>query len=166
MVPHHRRRYWRFTFIQLIEPDFLKWWLLRVTGWFWRRNFFSWERLQGATHHFVNRDISIAKQQSDRPSIFVNSNDEWTSYCIQMASTSPLSHLTAHMTPSQRDTMFTKIFVGGLPYHTTDESLRNFFQVRFLWQFVLNFWSKKLCERKKQIRETRVLKNTISGGST
>lgn len=27
----------------------------------------------------------------------------------------------------QKDTTFTKIFVGGLPYHTTDESLRAFF---------------------------------------
>jgi RNA recognition motif-containing protein len=29
---------------------------------------------------------------------------------------------------SQRDTTFTKIFVGGLPYHTTDETLRKFFE--------------------------------------
>ncbi|XP_076356042.1 RNA-binding protein 38-like isoform X1 [Tachypleus tridentatus] len=28
----------------------------------------------------------------------------------------------------QRDTTFTKIFVGGLPYHTTDKSLRQFFE--------------------------------------
>ena len=28
----------------------------------------------------------------------------------------------------QTDTTFTKIFVGGLPYHTTDESLKIFFQ--------------------------------------
>ncbi|XP_035659049.1 RNA-binding protein 24-B-like [Branchiostoma floridae] len=28
----------------------------------------------------------------------------------------------------QKDTTFTKIFVGGLPYHTTDDSLRSFFQ--------------------------------------
>lgn len=27
-----------------------------------------------------------------------------------------------------RDTRFTKIFVGGLPYHTTDESLNNYFR--------------------------------------
>ena len=27
-----------------------------------------------------------------------------------------------------KDTTFTKIFVGGLPYHTTDVSLRNFFE--------------------------------------
>lgn len=33
------------------------------------------------------------------------------------------------MYPSiQKDTTFTKIFVGGLPYHTTDASLRNYFE--------------------------------------
>ena len=30
---------------------------------------------------------------------------------------------------SQRDTTYTKIFVGGLPYHTTDETLRKHFDV-------------------------------------
>jgi RNA recognition motif-containing protein len=29
---------------------------------------------------------------------------------------------------NQKDTTFTKIFVGGLPYHTTDETLRKFFE--------------------------------------
>jgi len=28
----------------------------------------------------------------------------------------------------QKDTTYTKIFVGGLPYHTTDQSLREFFE--------------------------------------
>lgn len=28
----------------------------------------------------------------------------------------------------QKDTTYTKIFVGGLPYHTTDTSLREFFE--------------------------------------
>jgi len=33
------------------------------------------------------------------------------------------------MYPSiQKDTTFTKIFVGGLPYHTTDASLRKYFE--------------------------------------
>lgn len=31
-------------------------------------------------------------------------------------------------TVQQKDTTFTKIFVGGLPYHTTDQSLREFFE--------------------------------------
>ncbi|KAJ8395751.1 hypothetical protein AAFF_G00029880 [Aldrovandia affinis] len=30
--------------------------------------------------------------------------------------------------PLQKDTTFTKIFVGGLPYHTTDASLRIYFE--------------------------------------
>lgn len=29
---------------------------------------------------------------------------------------------------ANKDTTFTKIFVGGLPYHTTDETLRKFFE--------------------------------------
>jgi hypothetical protein len=29
----------------------------------------------------------------------------------------------------QRDTTWTKLFVGGLPYHTTDKSLRDHFEV-------------------------------------
>ena len=28
----------------------------------------------------------------------------------------------------QKDNTYTKLFVGGLPYHTTDETLRAFFQ--------------------------------------
>lgn len=31
-------------------------------------------------------------------------------------------------TPPQKDTTFTKIFVGGLPYHTNDASLRKYFE--------------------------------------
>ncbi|XP_056299569.1 RNA-binding protein 24b isoform X2 [Pseudoliparis swirei] len=33
------------------------------------------------------------------------------------------------MHSAQKDTTFTKIFVGGLPYHTTDTSLRKYFDV-------------------------------------
>lgn len=33
------------------------------------------------------------------------------------------------MHSAQKDTTFTKIFVGGLPYHTTDSSLRKYFEV-------------------------------------
>ncbi|XP_051576196.1 RNA-binding protein 24-like [Xyrauchen texanus] len=33
------------------------------------------------------------------------------------------------MHTSQKDTTYTKIFVGGLPYHTTDSSLRKYFEV-------------------------------------
>ncbi|RWS14366.1 rrm motif containing protein-like protein [Dinothrombium tinctorium] len=33
-----------------------------------------------------------------------------------------------HQQAPQKDTTFTKIFVGGLPYHTTDKSLKKFFE--------------------------------------
>ena len=33
------------------------------------------------------------------------------------------------MHSTQKDTTYTKIFVGGLPYHTTDSSLRKYFEV-------------------------------------
>lgn len=41
---------------------------------------------------------------------------------------------TAQISPilgasSQKDTTWTKLFVGGLPYHTTDKSLRDHFAV-------------------------------------
>lgn len=36
---------------------------------------------------------------------------------------------TVHQpTVTQKDTTLTKIFVGGLPYHTTDKSLKKFFE--------------------------------------
>uniref|UniRef100_A0A8C2NXF2 RNA-binding protein 38 n=1 Tax=Capra hircus TaxID=9925 RepID=A0A8C2NXF2_CAPHI len=38
----------------------------------------------------------------------------------------PAAHGAMH--GSQKDTTFTKIFVGGLPYHTTDASLRKYFE--------------------------------------
>ena len=31
------------------------------------------------------------------------------------------------MSAQQKETTYTKIFVGGLPYHTTDSSLRDYF---------------------------------------
>ncbi|XP_022237282.1 RNA-binding protein 38-like isoform X2 [Limulus polyphemus] len=37
-------------------------------------------------------------------------------------------HLPVTTGIQQKDTTFTKIFVGGLPYHTTDKSLRQFFE--------------------------------------
>lgn len=40
---------------------------------------------------------------------------------LSLASLGALSH--------QKDTTWTKLFVGGLPYHTTDKSLREHFAV-------------------------------------
>ena len=54
-------------------------------------------------------------------------------FCLQsavvahVAATSSNSSNNNHS--SQKDTMWTKLFVGGLPYHTTDKSLREHFEV-------------------------------------
>lgn len=37
--------------------------------------------------------------------------------------------MCVRMHTTQKDTTYTKIFVGGLPYHTTDSSLRKYFEV-------------------------------------
>ena len=42
--------------------------------------------------------------------------------------TSSSNSTNSNLQYATKDTTFTKIFVGGLPYHTTDVSLRNFFQ--------------------------------------
>lgn len=45
-----------------------------------------------------------------------------------MPATTLTTTTMADPTVSQKDTTFTKIFVGGLPYHTTDKSLREHFE--------------------------------------
>ncbi|GAV04213.1 hypothetical protein RvY_14525 [Ramazzottius varieornatus] len=46
------------------------------------------------------------------------------------SSSQPQPHHHPHVYPSMyKDTTFTKIFVGGLPYHTSDETLRQYFEV-------------------------------------
>lgn len=40
-----------------------------------------------------------------------------------------LANLTTPGSAQQKDTTWTKLFVGGLPYHTTDKSLREHFSV-------------------------------------
>ncbi|KAK3852927.1 hypothetical protein Pcinc_040501 [Petrolisthes cinctipes] len=46
-----------------------------------------------------------------------------------MQSAASMHHALDASALSQKDTTFTKIFVGGLPYHTTDKSLREHFEV-------------------------------------
>lgn len=51
-----------------------------------------------------------------------------------LASVTPGSGIVSPTTPSsvgsqQKDTTWTKLFVGGLPYHTTDKSLREHFSI-------------------------------------
>ena len=63
----------------------------------------------GATNQNGHNNGSSASQQPHQP-------------------TQPHHH--PHVYPSMyKDTTFTKIFVGGLPYHTSDETLRQYFEV-------------------------------------
>lgn len=49
----------------------------------------------------------------------------------QAAAAAAAGALVSPSTPTvqQKDTTWTKLFVGGLPYHTTDKSLREHFSV-------------------------------------
>jgi len=51
------------------------------------------------------------------------SQDEWTA--TKASSVDKTSTMTI---VQQKDTTYTKLFVGGLPYHTTDQSLREYFK--------------------------------------
>uniref|UniRef100_A0A0N4ZSB4 RRM domain-containing protein n=1 Tax=Parastrongyloides trichosuri TaxID=131310 RepID=A0A0N4ZSB4_PARTI len=48
---------------------------------------------------------------------------------ITTAAAAALAQSAEHAAHGSKDTTFTKIFVGGLPYHTTDKTLHEFFEV-------------------------------------
>lgn len=47
----------------------------------------------------------------------------------QAATAATTTTTGANPTVQQKDTTWTKLFVGGLPYHTTDKSLREHFSI-------------------------------------
>ena len=73
---------------------------------------------------------------SQQKRVYLRCNN--TNKCVLYSTTTPTFLVPACMqvspdrtmangTIQQKDTTFTKIFVGGLPYHTSDKSLREFF---------------------------------------
>ncbi len=76
----------------------------------------------------------LQQQQQQQQQQTVFQNQQHIINTVQFNSTNPnilLGQNTQVIQPQQvkqKDTTFTKIFVGGLPYHTTDESLAQFFQ--------------------------------------
>ncbi|CEF63312.1 RNA recognition motif domain and Nucleotide-binding, alpha-beta plait domain-containing protein [Strongyloides ratti] len=50
-------------------------------------------------------------------------------HLITSAAAAALAQSAEHIANGSKDTTFTKIFVGGLPYHTTDKTLHEFFEV-------------------------------------
>ncbi|XP_052823569.1 RNA-binding protein 24-A isoform X2 [Octopus bimaculoides] len=62
------------------------------------------------------------------PLIFTHSHIRHTSaHFVTKSHSEAIDQIMANGTIQQKDTTFTKIFVGGLPYHTSDKSLREFF---------------------------------------
>ncbi|KRT79826.1 RNA binding protein, partial [Oryctes borbonicus] len=86
---------------------------------------------------------SVARATSDRPIVSEPSQETSTSTTMLMQNTTPTTTEAESLVsglgllPSglngtgvqNRDTTWTKLFVGGLPYHTTDRSLREHFSV-------------------------------------
>ena len=78
-----------------------------------------------------NAAINFLQGQQQQQHLMINQANviQQQQQQIQM-SQAQQSSLTTQQTQltNAKDTTFTKIFVGGLPYHTTDESLKLFFQ--------------------------------------
>ena len=70
-------------------------------------------------HNSSSMNNYLAQQQQQQP-------PQQTTNLLNTQPPTPQSQ--PQQSQQQKDTTFTKIFVGGLPYHTTDQSLRQFFQ--------------------------------------
>lgn len=97
-------------------------------------------------HHHMSGDCGLNGSASATSWPFLSAADpygmklhHYSDYLVMTALPphSPNDHLSHHLSSqnstntsgvAQKDTTFTKIFVGGLPYHTTDKSLRQFFE--------------------------------------
>ncbi|CAF3512651.1 unnamed protein product [Adineta steineri] len=66
-------------------------------------------------------------QQSEAKHTTIGTPTSWYPYVFTSSSSSSSLLLSSSMS-LHKDTTFTKIFVGGLPYHTTDDTLRKFFE--------------------------------------
>lgn len=62
------------------------------------------------------------KENTRQSELFIPTENSW----LQTLNMS--EHQSTQHVLQNKDTTYTKIFVGGLPYHTTDKSLRKFFE--------------------------------------
>merc|ERR1712032_1566219 len=89
---------------------------------------------------FFVYSIGLGAEERDYPQVLSRAYALVPSQCGGYFTSSPvippttmLSLLITTIQPiQQRDTTWTKLFVGGLPYHTTDKSLREHFEVTIL----------------------------------
>lgn len=73
--------------------------------------------------NFLQATQAATAHQQQLPQAFLNAN-----LIQQQQQSQPQPQQQPQQQSQVKDTTFTKIFVGGLPYHTTDESLSQFFQ--------------------------------------
>jgi len=76
------------------------------------------QQQQQQQQHLIINQANIIQQQQQQQQQQVQ---------MSQVSQPPIPTQQTQLT-SAKDTTFTKIFVGGLPYHTTDETLKLFFQ--------------------------------------
>ncbi len=84
-------------------------------------NFLQGQQQQQQQQHLILNQANLIQQQQQQQQVQMSqiSQPPIPNQQNQIANTN---------TTSAKDTTFTKIFVGGLPYHTTDETLKLFFQ--------------------------------------
>lgn len=68
--------------------------------------------------------VAVSMTSAATTNFFTNTAGAPVSHQVINSAGKPVN-MTYH---TQKDTTFTKIFVGGLPYHTTDASLRKYFE--------------------------------------
>ena len=76
----------------------------------------------------ANSNVAAAIQQSVAAAQTAAAAATLSPAAMTQSATPVITAPTIQQT-SQKDTTFTKLFVGGLPYHTTDKSLREHFEV-------------------------------------
>ena len=86
----------------------------------------------GANNAFSNPNVTFLQQPTNHPQLQQNILNSTQLAALQQHQQQQVAQQQQQApqqpTQQQKDTTFTKIFVGGLPYHTTDESLSQFFQ--------------------------------------
>jgi RNA recognition motif-containing protein len=82
----------------------------------------------GQSLNYASQALSLLQPQQTAQSNLLNANILQLQQQQQQQQQQVQAQAQSQAQEQIKDTTFTKIFVGGLPYHTTDESLKAFFQ--------------------------------------